>query len=668
MAAHTYWRLYIGAKQNLYAQMGTVSFLNAAQVNQSTGGTATASSEYDGSWAAGNAFDGNPASEWASTTVSSSEWIAYQHPSPVDVVFVGVKASASYPVSGLALQYSDDGVSWSAASPLYLLAGQPALTTGSYTVLGLSASRRPLVVVDGRIKELPEGDTLPPQAPAAHSHANAVAAGDAGFMTGADKSKLDGIAANANNYTHPANHPPSIITQDASNRFVTDAEKAAWNAKAAGTHAHAIADTTGLQAALDAKLGDAPSDGKNYGRKDGAWTEIAASSAAVGDTLTTNRTLSAPSWLLCDGSAYLQSSYAALYAELGLLLNTIGQTKLASPGSLPAGTSSKVAYDTTASYLAISVNTTPFINVYSRSGTTFTKLSDPATLPANVGQGVCVDGGGEFFAVAHITYPYVTIYQRSGSTLTKLTNPSTLPTSHGRDCACSTSGEFLYVSHDASPYITAYQRSGTTYTKLTNPAALPGGNGLHVSTDSTGTITAVATSTVVTVYERSGTTLTKLNDITPGGTIAGVAVSPSGGHVAITQATADFVKVYERSGSTFTALKSLTTPTKSGGRPAWSADGRYLCAGAGGPTDLQPCVFQLKGRRLSPATGVLDSNEPGGPICAAFGNAGEFLTVGHSSTPFITTYRNRDYDPATSFAVPNVAIENGLDTYMRATA
>jgi hypothetical protein len=33
------------------------------------------------------------------------------------------------------------------------------------------------------------------------------------------------------NYTHPANHPPSIITQDASNRFVTDAEKAAWNAK-----------------------------------------------------------------------------------------------------------------------------------------------------------------------------------------------------------------------------------------------------------------------------------------------------------------------------------------------------------------------------------------------------------------------------------------------------
>ena len=59
--------------------------------------------------------------------------------------------------------------------------------------------------------------------------------GNAGSATtlsaGADRSKLDGIAAGANNYTHPANHAASIIAQDASNRFVTDTEKATWNAK-----------------------------------------------------------------------------------------------------------------------------------------------------------------------------------------------------------------------------------------------------------------------------------------------------------------------------------------------------------------------------------------------------------------------------------------------------
>jgi hypothetical protein len=37
--------------------------------------------------------------------------------------------------------------------------------------------------------------------------------------------------SDANNYVHPSNHAPSIITQDTSNRFVTDAEKSTWNAK-----------------------------------------------------------------------------------------------------------------------------------------------------------------------------------------------------------------------------------------------------------------------------------------------------------------------------------------------------------------------------------------------------------------------------------------------------
>lgn len=52
-----------------------------------------------------------------------------------------------------------------------------------------------------------------------------------GHMSAAYAAKLDGIEAGANNYTHPANHLPSIITQDVNNRFVTDAEKATWNAK-----------------------------------------------------------------------------------------------------------------------------------------------------------------------------------------------------------------------------------------------------------------------------------------------------------------------------------------------------------------------------------------------------------------------------------------------------
>lgn len=54
-------------------------------------------------------------------------------------------------------------------------------------------------------------------APIAHvgaggtAHANVVAAGAAGFMTGADKTKLDGIASGANNYSHP-NHSGDVTS------------------------------------------------------------------------------------------------------------------------------------------------------------------------------------------------------------------------------------------------------------------------------------------------------------------------------------------------------------------------------------------------------------------------------------------------------------------------
>ena len=53
-----------------------------------------------------------------------------------------------------------------------------------------------------------------------------------GYMTPELKKKLDGIATGANNYVHPSTHPATMITQDATHRFVTDNEKNTWNAKA----------------------------------------------------------------------------------------------------------------------------------------------------------------------------------------------------------------------------------------------------------------------------------------------------------------------------------------------------------------------------------------------------------------------------------------------------
>lgn len=68
---------------------------------------------------------------------------------------------------------------------------------------------------------------------ARHSHTNkTILDNTTASFTTADETKLAGIEEGATNYIHPANHPPSIITQDSSNRFVTDVEKSTWNNKA----------------------------------------------------------------------------------------------------------------------------------------------------------------------------------------------------------------------------------------------------------------------------------------------------------------------------------------------------------------------------------------------------------------------------------------------------
>jgi Phage tail fibre repeat len=122
---------------------------------------------------------------------------------------------------------------------------------------------------------------------AAHPAATTAAAG---FMSTADKSKLDGIAAGANNYSHPANHPPSIITQDANNRFVTDTEKANWNGKAST----AVATTTanGLMAAADKSKLDGISPSADVNQNAFSNVVVGATTIAA-DTQTDTLTLAA---------------------------------------------------------------------------------------------------------------------------------------------------------------------------------------------------------------------------------------------------------------------------------------------------------------------------------------------------------------------------------------
>ena len=126
----------------------------------------------------------------------------------------------------------------------------------------------------------------------------------AGLMPAADKAKLDNVAANANNYVHPSSHPASIITQDASNRFVTDTEKANWNAKET---------TSGAQARVDAHSNDTVRHITSTERNTWNAKETTSGAQAKANTAETN------------AKAYTDTKVAALVNSAPGLLDTLDE-------------------------------------------------------------------------------------------------------------------------------------------------------------------------------------------------------------------------------------------------------------------------------------------------------------------------------------------------------
>ena len=112
-------------------------------------------------------------------------------------------------------------------------------------------------------------------AASSHNHSTATTS-EAGFMSAEDKAKLNGIASGANNYTHPASHPASMITETDSLKVMTAAERTKLSGIAENannythpeTHSAAIIEETSLKKVMTAeertKLAGIESGANNY--------------------------------------------------------------------------------------------------------------------------------------------------------------------------------------------------------------------------------------------------------------------------------------------------------------------------------------------------------------------------------------------------------------------
>lgn len=383
--------------------------------------------------------------------------------------------------------------------------------------------------------------------------------------------------------------------------------------------------------------------------------EVDALSAAlqVGDVRTTARTLALPDWMLTDGSAYLQSSYPALYAVVGAIFDPV---KLTNPTTNPTAQGNGAAYSADSTYLAIAHTTSPFLSIYKRSGDSYTKLANPGTLPTGNGGGAAFSADGVYLAVAHDVSPFISIYKRAGDVFTKLANPATLPTSTGNDAAFSSDGTYLAVAHSAGGgrAVTIYKRSGDVFTKLADPDVLPSGNGFSVvfSPDTNYLILGGTGSTTLTAYKRTGDAFAKLPDLSglPTGIPCTCAYSADGVYLAApgSSNSATVLSIYKQTGDSFTKLSDPSgLPTTGNYSVAFSPDGGTLAVGGQGLLCMYSRVGDTFTRNVDPAFAP-----PGAAYGLMFSPDGSHLASASQLTPFLTIY-SRSYDQTTQFVAPN---------------
>ena len=189
-------------------------------------------------------------------------------------------------------------------------------------------------------------------------------------------------------------------------------------------------------------------------------------------------------WLACDGSVYLQASYAALYAELGLLANSPDGAGAWTQRVLPVS-----AYWQSVTYgdgVFVAVAYSSSIAATSPDGITWTQR----TLPTSASWSSVTYGNGVFVAVAQSSTIAAT--SPDGITWTQ----RVLPVSAYWQSVTYGNGVFVAVAQSSSS-IAATSPDGITWTQRTLPTStswysVTYGNGVFVAVAQSSTIAATS--------------------------------------------------------------------------------------------------------------------------------------------------------------------------------
>lgn len=167
-------------------------------------------------------------------------------------------------------------------------------------------------------------------------------------------------------------------------------------------------------------------------------------------------------WLAVGSSS---SPRAHIYdAETGNLATTLAD--------VPTGQVNGVDFNSTKTMLACAHATSPFITIYSISGTTFSKISNPSVLPAGTGNCCAFNPAGTLLAVGHATTPFITIYNTGD--WSKVANPASLPVNSVTSCDFNHDGSLLALTRSGggAALIVYNTSSWATVSLVTTPASI----------------------------------------------------------------------------------------------------------------------------------------------------------------------------------------------------
>jgi len=357
-----------------------------------------------------------------------------------------------------------------------------------------------------------------------------------------------------------------------------------------------------------------------------------------------------PEWVLADGADYERGIYPALDELWPVWVSEAATT----PGAY-TNVATCLAGSADLSYTAIGFSSAPYLKVYKRDDNSYSMLPDLAVLPPSQPASVSFSDGGDILALSTSTSSGLQVYERTGDTFT-VVPVNGLTSSKGTLAAVSPDGNYIAYVFQGTPYINIFKRvsgefvlldsTGLTLSNYGNSRILfhPSGNYLCASINNT-----------LHVIQREGDVFTNVKTISLPVLTTSLAFDSAGELLAIGHSNTPYLQVLNWNNADPVAIPVSSTIAVAVKSAMFHSPTGYLVVIGGGVNDKW--VFELINGsfEILPGAKFPSPSSLSNRFAAVIDEAGKYLVqVGTTaSTSFVgQAFFHRMRVPSISQSIP----------------